>query len=318
VGTFGFDVSGMDTSVQPGDDFFRYAVGRWVDRTEIPPDRSNLTSFAVIAEKAAVRTRAIIEDAAKAGAPEGSEAQKIGDYFASFMDETRIEQLGAAPLRPELDRIAAIRTRKDLSAVLGATIRADTDALNATNYYTERPFGLWVAEDLNDTSKYRAYLMQGGLGMPDREYYLGDSPRFHELRGKYQTYVANMLRLAGFAEPEARAKRVFALEMAIARVHVPVEQSSDVEKSNTVWTRAELPAKAPGMDWPAFLTAAGLDKADRFGAWQASAIAGEARLVAASRSRPGRTTSRSTPSRAPRRICRRRSWTRASPSTARP
>ncbi|MBL8770292.1 MAG: M13 family metallopeptidase [Phenylobacterium sp.] len=279
VGGFGFDVSGMDTSVAPGDDFFRYAVGKWVDRTEIPADRSNLTSFALIAEKAAERTRAIIEDSAKAQAPAGSEARKIGDYFTSFMDEARIEALGAAPLKQDLDRIAAIRTRRDLSAVIGATIRADTDALNATNYYTERPFGLWVAEDLDNTTRYRAYLMQGGLGMPDREYFLGDSPRFRELRAKYETHVANLLRLAGFSEPEARARRVVALETAIARVHVSVDQSSDVARSNTVWTRAELPAKAPGMDWAAFLEAAGLDKETRFGAWQASAIAGQARLV---------------------------------------
>jgi putative endopeptidase len=279
VGAWGFDVSGMDRSAAPGDDFYRYAVGSWVDRTEIPADRSNLTSFAIIAEKAAERTRAIIEDAAKANAPQGSEARKIGDYFASFMDEARIEALGAAPLKPELDEIAAIRTRKDLSRVLGASIRADTDALNATNFYTERPFGLWVAEDLNDTTKYRPYLMQGGLGMPDREYYLGQSPRFAELRTKYVAHVAAMLKLAGHADPEGAAKRVMALETAIARTHATVDESSDVARSNTVWTRADLPRKAPGMDWDAFLTAAGLADQPRFGAWQAGAIAGMSKLA---------------------------------------
>jgi len=279
VGEFGFDVSGMDTSVAPGDDFFRYAVGKWVDRTEIPADRSNLTSFAIIAEKAAERTRAIIEDTAKTDAAVGSEARKIGDYFASFMDEARVEQLGAAPLRPELDEIAAIRTRKDLSRVLGASIRADTDALNATNFYTERPFGLWVAEDLDDTTKYRPYLMQGGLGMPDREFYLGQTPRFVELRGKYQAHVAAMLKLAGHADPEGAAKRVLALETAIAKTHATVDESSDVTRSNTVWARAELPTKAPGLDWEAFLTAAGLADQPRFGAWQAGAIAGMAKLA---------------------------------------
>lgn len=279
VGSFGFDVSGMDTNVAAGDDFYRYAVGKWVDRTEIPADRSNLSSFAILAEIAATRTQAIIEDSAKSDAPEGSEARKVGDYFASFMDEARIEQLGAAPLKPELDTIASIRTRKDLSRVLGASIRADTDALNATDYTTDRPYGLWVAEDLNDTSIYRPYLMQGGLGMPDREYYLGDSPRSVELRAKYQAHVARMLTLAGYDDAEARAKRVMALETAIARTHVSVEQSSDVAKSNTVWTRAELPNKAPGIDWEAFLTAAGLNNQSRFGAWQASAISGFAKLA---------------------------------------
>jgi putative endopeptidase len=279
VGTFGFDVSGMDPVVPPGDDFYRYAVGKWVDRTEIPPDRSSLSAFAIIAEQAAGRTRTIIEDAAKADAPAGSEARKIGDYFTSFMDESRIEQLGAAPLKPQLDAIAAIRTRTDLARALGGTIRADVDALNATNYYTPHLFGLWVAEALEDTSKYRPYLMQGGLGMPDREYYLGASPRYVELRGKYKVHIANMLRLAGLSEPEARAARVLALETAIAKAHWTVDATGDIQKTKTVWTRAELKKTAPGMDWDAFLDSAGLGAEQTFGAWQPTAISGIAKLV---------------------------------------
>ncbi len=278
---FGFEVSGMDTSAAAGDDFFRYAVGKWVDRTEIPADRSSVGSFVMIAEKTSARIREIIEDSTKSRGPEGSEARKIGDYFASFMDDARIEQLGAAPLKPELERIAAIRTRKDLSAVLGGQIRADVDVLNATNYYTDRILGLWVAEDLIDTTKYRAYLMQGGLGMPDREYYLGTSPRYGELRTKYQAHVARMLALAGFTEPEARAARVMALEVAIAKVHVSVDETSDVPKGNTVWRGDELARKAPGLDWEAFLTAAGMADQPRFGAWQAGAIAGISKLAGA-------------------------------------
>lgn len=279
VGTFGFDVSGMDTSVAPGDDFFRYGVGKWVDRSEIPADRSSLSSFALISEAAAERTRAIIEDSARANAPESSEARKIGDFFASFMDEATIEQLGGSPLRPELGMIAAIRTRKDLSRVLGGSVRADTDALNATNFYTDRIFGIWIAEDLNDTSLYRPYIMQGGLGMPDREYYLGDNPRYAELRNKYVVHVAAMLRLASYSDVEARARRVMALETAIAKAHVSVDQSADVTRSNTIWTRAELPKKAPGIDWDEFLAAAGMADQQRFGAWQASAVSGIAKLA---------------------------------------
>ncbi|WP_293677627.1 M13 family metallopeptidase N-terminal domain-containing protein [uncultured Phenylobacterium sp.] len=138
VGTFGFNVAGMDRSVAPGDDFYRYAVGKWVDETEIPPDRSSVGSFVVIAEKTAARIRGIIEASAETPNAEGSDARKIGDYFASFMDEARIEALGAEPLKPELEQIAAIRTRKDLSAALGGQLRADVDVLNATNYYTPR------------------------------------------------------------------------------------------------------------------------------------------------------------------------------------
>ncbi len=279
-GAFGFDTAGMDSAAAPGDDFFRYANGGWVDRTPIPEDRSSLNSFGVIAETAAERTRAIIEEAART-APAGSEARKVGDYFNAFMDEARIEQLGAAPLKPELSHIAAIGDRTALARELGGALRADVDALNATNFYTDRLFGLWVAEDLNDTTKYRPYLMQGGLGLPDREYYLGAGERFKEARAAYQKHIAAMLTLAGFADADARAVRILALETAIARVHWSVDQTSDVAKANTVWTRAELPARAPGMDWDAFLSAAGLQDQDRFGAWQASAISGIARLVGA-------------------------------------
>ena len=278
-GTFGIDTAGMDTSAAPGSDFYRYVNGRWSDTTEIPPDRSNLTSFAVIAETAAARTRAIIEDAARSDAAQGSETRKIGDYYLSFMDEAAIEAKGAAPLKPELDRINAIRTRTDLSREIGSTLRADVDALNATNFYTPNLFGLWVAEDLDDTSKYRPYLMQGGLGMPDREYYLGSSPRFAELRTKYKAHVANMLRLAGYDQPEVRAQRVIDLETKIARAHWTVDDTANVAKANTVWTRQELSRLAPGIDWNAFLSSAGLSGQERFGAWQDTAITGIAKLV---------------------------------------
>jgi putative endopeptidase len=277
-GTFGFNVDGMDRSVAPGDDFVRYAVGKWIDTTEIPPDRSSVGSVATIKEKASARVRVIIEEAAKTNAPEESNARKIGDYFNSFMDEARIEQLGLSPVNPELEAIAAIHTHKELSAALGASVRADVDVLNLGNFDTPRVFGLWVAEDLNDSSKYRPYLLQGGLGMPDRQYYLGASARFAELRTKYEAHIANMLRLAGFTEPQARAKRVMALEMQIAKVHVAV--AFDVTEGNTVWLRSQLPAKAPGLDWTAFLTAAGLNSQPRFGAWQPSAIAGISKLTA--------------------------------------
>ena len=280
VGTFGFNVNGMDRSVAPGDDFVRYAVGKWIDTTEIPPDRSSLGSVAIIRENVSARVRGIIEEAAKADMPEGSDTRKIGDYFTSFMDERQIEQLGASPLKADLDAIAAIHTRRDLSAALGASVRADVDVLNLGNFYTPRIMALSVAEDLDDATKYRPYLLQGGLGMPDQQYYLGSNPRYAELRSKYAAHIANMLRLAGFTKPEARARRVMSLEILIAKTHVSVAETNDVTKGNTVWQRLELPAKAPGLNWTAFLTAAGINTESRFGAWQPSAIAGISKLTA--------------------------------------
>ncbi len=277
-GTFGFDSAGMDPAVRPGDDFYAHANGAWLKATEIPPDRTSQNTFNLVRETAQARTRTLIEDLANAP-PSDAEARKIGDYYAAFMDEAAIEARGAAPLKAALDRIAAIHTRRDLARELGATLRADVDVLNATDLATERPFGLWVAEALNDTSRYRPYLLQGGLFLPDRAYYLSDAARYVALRADYSAHMARLFALAGMADGKARADRVLALETAIARTHWTPVETTDVEKANVVWTRGEFATKAPGLDWPTFLDAAGLADEPEFGAWQASAITGFARLV---------------------------------------
>lgn len=316
-GTFGFDVAGMDTSVAPGDDFYAYANGGWMKTTEIPADSGSYATFAVLRDLAAERTRAILEDAAKTEAAAGTNARKIGDYYASFMDEAAIEAAGAAPLKPELAAIAAIKTRADLSRELGATLRADVDALNMTDYTTDRLFGLWVAEDMNDTSKYRPYIMQGGLGLPDRAYYLDDSARFQDLRSKYKAHIAAMFALAGYSDGEARAARILALETAIAKTHLSVDETGDVAKANNVWIRADLQKKAPGIDWSAWLQGAGMSEQPTFGAGSPAPSPASPNWSAASQSRPGRTIWRSTPSNAARPISPRRSPTNTSRSMAR-
>ncbi|CAN5492836.1 M13 family metallopeptidase [soil metagenome] len=279
-GTFGFDTAGMDTSVKPGDDFFSYANGTWVKTTEIPADRSSYNTFAVLREAASKRTVDLIETAAKTQGPAGSEARMIGDYYASFMDEAAVEAKGATPLAPELAQIAAIKTRKALSSQLGSSIRADVDIMNATSTKTDRIFGLWVVENLNDTRRYLPYIIQGGLGMPDRTYYIDAGAKYVDLRAKYKAHVANQLRLAGFSDVDARAARVLALETKIAASHWTASDTFEIAKTNVQWSRAELARKAPGMDWDAFLTAAGLADQPMFGDWQSTAITGEARLVA--------------------------------------
>lgn len=278
-GTFGFDTAGMDPTVKPGDSFYHYANGTWHERTEIPADRSSAGMFLRLAEEASQHNRELIEAAARSDAPAGSEARKIGDLFASYMDEATIEARGMTPLAPELKRIAAIANRRDLSAVLGDTLRADVDALNMGDVTTARLFGLWVAEDLNEPSRYVAYLLQGGLGLPDRDYYLADNPRFAEVREKYQRHIANMLRLAGFSEPEARAARVYALEKKIAQVHWSQVDTRDIHKANNPWKREEFARKAPGIDWDAYLSAANLGAQRDFIIWQPSAVTGIAKLV---------------------------------------
>ena len=183
----GIVIANMDRAVKPGDDFFHYANGDWIKRTEIPPDRSYVGTCDTLEDLSRKRTAGLIEEAAKANAPAGSNARKIADLYNSYMDEAAIEAKGLGPLRPHLDAIAAIRDKHELARALGETLRADVDALNNTNFHTANLFGLWVAGGFNDSEHYAAYLMQGGLDMPDREYYLSDSQSMREIRTKYRS-----------------------------------------------------------------------------------------------------------------------------------
>ena len=157
LGSFGFDADGMDRSIAAGDNFFDFANGTWVKNTEIPADRSRFGSFNVIAEKTQADTRAILEGAAN-NAQASGEDKLIGDYYAAFMDEAGIEQRGLAPVQPQLQAIDALADKAALARALGADVRADVDLLNATNFYTDRLFGLWVSVDLLQPARTAPYL----------------------------------------------------------------------------------------------------------------------------------------------------------------
>jgi predicted metalloendopeptidase len=275
----GLDTAGMDRAVKPGDDFFAYTNGAWVRRTEIPADRSTYGNFVILLDQVDRQVADLIRDPANAAGPAGSDRRKIGDYYAAFMDTTAIESAGLAPLRPTLDSIAGIRDRRGLARFLGITLRADVDAFNNTNFYTENLFGLWVAQDLDDPSHYSPFLLQGGLGMPDRSYYLDSAAAMATIRGEYRKHVEAMLRLAGVADPAARADRVVALETRIADAHWSRERSGNVSRGNNHWPRGAFAAKAPGLEWEAFFAAAGLGRPREFVVWQPSAVTGIAGLV---------------------------------------
>jgi predicted metalloendopeptidase len=277
--TVGLDLDGMDRSVMPGDDFFAYANGTWIKNTEIPPDRASYGAGAMMADLTDRRTATLVTEAARTRDGADPLAKKIGDYYASFMDEQGIESKGIAPLQPTLDRIAAAADRRSLARVLGSTLRADVDALNATEFHTDNLFGLWVAQDLDDPRHYSPFLLQGGLVMPDRQYYLDPSPRMAEIRKKYQRHIAAMLRLAGSVDAEARAARVFELERRIAEAHASRVESEDVQKGNNHWTRQDLRTRAPGLDWEEFFAAAELDRQANFVVWQPGAVIGVSALV---------------------------------------
>jgi len=279
LGSFGFDASGMHRATPAGDDFFDFANGGWLEHTEIPADRSSYSSFTRISEQAQKDTRAILDEAAADTSADG-DRKKIGDYYAAFVDDVGIEAKGTTPLRPALDAIAAIGDKAALARAFGGTLRADVDLLNATNYYTDHLFGLWLSPNLRDPAAYAPYLVQGGLGMPDRDFYL-EGGRMAELRTQYQAHVAKVLTLAGVADADANAARILALETAIARVHASQVETNDVEKGANEWAKGEFAKKAPGLDWNAFFDAAGLQAQPRFIVWQPNAVAGIAALVAA-------------------------------------
>jgi endothelin-converting enzyme/putative endopeptidase len=278
--THGIVIANMDRSVKPGDNFWLYANGDWLKRTEIPPDRSYVGIWDTLSDLSRKNTAALIEEAANANAPAGSNARKIADLYNSYMDEATIESRGLAPLRPHLDAIAAIHDKRELARALGESLRADVDALNNTNFHTSNLFGLWVAPGFSDSEHYAAYLMQGGLELPDREYYISNNETMRDVRTKYQAHVSAMLRLAGFTDTDARAQHIVELEHAIAEKHISLAENDDIHKANNPWKLSDFAANAPGLDWAEFFRAAGLSSQASFIVWQPTAFTGESALVA--------------------------------------
>ena len=271
------DLAGMDKTVPPGDDFFGYANGTWLRTTEIPADRSSWGSGGITVEKTAKRVAELIKGAMTA--PAGSEERKVGDYYATYMDEAAIEKAGVAPLKPALDRIAGIKEPMHLALAIGGTLRADVDAINNTWFETANLFGVWVAQDLTDPSKYIPFLLQGGLGMPSRDYYQDAAPKMAELRTKYQAHIDAMLKLAGIADADALAPKIMELEVKIAKAHQPRSDSESVKNGITHWTRKDFDTKAPGLDWGALFEGAQLGNVEMFDVWHPKATIGISALA---------------------------------------
>ncbi|MEY2854231.1 MAG: hypothetical protein RL030_1363, partial [Pseudomonadota bacterium] len=278
LGSFGFDATGMDREVKPGDNFFEFVNGAWVKNTEIPADRASYGSFVVIQERVEKAVRSIVEGAAADKAATG-DRRKVGDAYTAFMDEAGIEALGLAPLKRELAGIAAIEDRKALARLFGQSVRADVDMLNSTDYYTDRLFGLWVTQHLHRPDEVAPYLIQGGLGMPDRDYYLAGG-KMVEVRKAYEAHLAKLLTMAGLDDADARASRIMALETEIARVHASQVQTNDVRQGDNEWQRADFARKAPGLEWDAFFDGAQLGAQPYFMVWQPKAVAGISKLAA--------------------------------------
>jgi endothelin-converting enzyme/putative endopeptidase len=278
--THGVDLSRIDHTVTPGDNFYLYANGDWLKRTTIPADRTAVGTFSVLSDRSNKQVAAIIADAAKSNPAPNTNARRIADLYASFIDTATIDHLGLAPLQPELHHIAAIKTPHDLAHALGLTLRADVDALNNTNYDTPNLFGLWVAPGFGDPDHYAPYLMQGGLALPSRDYYLSDSPHMKDVLAKYTTHVATMFRLAGLSDPEARAAHVLSLEHDIAAQQISLADNENIKHANNLWQASDFATNAPGLDWPEYFRAAGLSSQKSFYVWQPTAFKGISALVA--------------------------------------
>jgi putative endopeptidase len=268
-----------DLAVKPGDNFEEYANGTWRKTTEIPADRSNTGVGFEVFQKAEKRNADLVREAGAGKPAAGTPQRMIADYYTAYMDTAGIEKRGLAPLQERLAKIAGIKSKSDLARALGQQLRADVDPLNATEFWTENLFGLFVTQALSDPSLTVPYLLQGGLGLPDREYYISTKPEMAKHREAYQAYMGDLLKLSGVNEPAANVERIMVLEIKIATAHLDRTTSEDVHKANNSWSAAELSSNAPGLEWSTYLSAAGLDKQKTFIIWQPGAIKGLSALV---------------------------------------
>lgn len=267
----------IDRSTNPGDDFDQYANGSWLKNVAIPAGQTGYDMRTMLREKTAQRVRDLIQEAATSHSAKGSSQQKVGDYFASFLDEDSIEAKKLTPLADEMARISAIANKTALSAYLGATLNGEAEGLTAN---ADHIFGLWINQGFQDAEHNVVHLWQGGLGMPQRDQYLDASLKMVELRAQYQAHIAAVLKLAGVVDSDTEAARVLALEIQIAKAFAPDSDAADVFKQNNPWKRADFSGQAPGMDWEAYFKSAGLAQQSDFIVWQPSAVTGVSALVA--------------------------------------
>ncbi|MCL6678539.1 M13 family peptidase [Sphingomonas sp. RG327] len=261
-GTFGFDTAGADTTAVPGNDFFRYANGTWDKTTEIPADKSRYGMFNVLDDLSKERTRKIIEEQAK------DPNSKIGAAYASFMNEAAVEAKGLAPIQPWLDEVRGLKSKAGL-----AELYAKGDEIGVSS-----PFRMYVGQDDKDPNQYILGMIQGGIGMPDRDYYLSTDPKQVDTKAKYLQHLTNVLTLAGEANAAARAKAILDLETSIAKAHWTRTESRDANKTYNKMTLAELAKRAPGFDFAALVHGVGANVNDVLVA-QPTAFTGEAAAI---------------------------------------
>ena len=244
----GIDSAGMDLSVRPGEDFFAYMNGTWVAETEIPADKARYGTFDMLRDESQENVKTIIEESSTGDFAKGTDEQKVGDLYRSFMDTETRDAKGVEPLQPALDRIAAIADRDELAEYF-----AEASIRNLGG-----PFGFGQLPDLKDPTRYVIGVGQGGLGMPDREYYLKDDDKSAELRAKYVEHVEKMFDLAGLEDGAAAARTIMALETRLAEQHMTKEQSRNFAANYNLVALGDLPEVMPSFNWDGFLDVSGI------------------------------------------------------------
>ncbi len=248
LGTFGVDTSFQDSSIRPGDDFFRFANGLWLDTFELPADRSNYGSFNVLGDRSDERVRTIIDDLSSMEPAQGSVEQKISDYYLSYMDVETLNELGISPLRQGLASLADIDTREELIAGFG---RAQIEN-------TASPFGFYVGADRSDPDQHQLNLSIGGMGLPDRDYYLQDTEEFLKVREEYVAHITRVFDMANIADSAEKAEAILALETQIAQHTWPRADRRNRDLTYNPMSYEDFKAEYDGLDWDAYFSAAGI------------------------------------------------------------
>lgn len=263
LGSFGIDLSHQDTSIRPGDDFFRYTNGRWLDSYELPADRSNYGSFSVLGDRSDERVRTIITDLTSIEPAQDSMEQKISDYYLSYMNIDALNELGISPLQPGLSALAELDTTEELIAAFGRA-RIDT---------TASPISFGIGADRSDPDRHQLSVSIGGIGLPDRDYYLQDTEQYLNVREEYVAHIERMLDFAAIEDSAAKAATVLEVETQIAEHIWPRADRRNRDLTYNPMSYDEFLAAYPGFDWDSYFAAAGVSDLEDLNVVYPSAMA---------------------------------------------
>lgn len=267
LGDWGVALENIDETVKPGDDFFRYVNGKWLDKTEIPADKSSHNAFSILADLSDERVKVIIENSAAAEAEHGTEDQKIGDFYSAFTNVEVINTAGLDPIKEDLASIAGAETHRDIARLMSSPSLGTTSPVTA-----------WVGIDERDAENFILWFFQSGLGMPVRDYYLDQSEESAALRVKYIDYLTEMLTASGTIDPTKKAHKILAFETSMASVHWPPEDVRDLVKTYNKISLVDLKVFADGFPWDVILDTIGLSDQTTFVLGENTAIQALAEL----------------------------------------